>query len=111
MKLAIGEWDQFWKEIGEDWYMDDSTFPEETPTAGMMEGDAALCWQGSGSPEDGNHPLFTTTEKQDRVAIFSTVFRRWKKKQNQIAHTVEIPKEEEEAFQATIKKHGWKVLS
>lgn len=111
MKLTVKEWDQFWKELGEDWYIDDTDFPDDIPKEGIISGDGMLCWQGLGTCSESTTNLFTTEEKTNRGAGFSGVFKRWKKKQTSQSYMVTIPNEKADEFKKLVKSLKGEIAS
>lgn len=105
MKCTISEWNDFWKCIDDNWYMEDSSFPDEGNNA-FMEGDAALMWQGSTHSSESKCPLFSQDEKNDGQASFWTVFRRWKKTQNTETFVIRCPKERAPIILENLKALG-----
>ena len=79
MKLTAQEWTDFWKDLGDDFYIDESSFPdfEENSIPAVFEGDAYLVYQGKFL--DQPIPPFLKPSELEDGQTFSVVFRRWKK--------------------------------
>lgn len=111
MKLTVQEWNQFWKDIGDDWYIDESSFPEDFPQEGPIEGDGIICWQSKSPSIDATNTLFTHQELKDAHVPFSKLFKRWRKKQSCRIFTVQIPQEKTEEFEKLVKSLKGDILS
>lgn len=111
MKLTVSEWNQFWRDLTEDWYIEDSTFPDDMPPEGIIEGEGALCWQGNGNPIDVPNELITLAEREEGHADFAKVFKRWRKKQNSRTYTVQVPSEKTAEFEKLVKSLKAQILS
>lgn len=108
MKLTKLEWDAFWKQIEDQWYMEDSSFPYEDcdKMPDTFDGDAVLCFHGS-DPDKFNRKLFRTNDVDCGVA-FSVVVRRWRKLQNTTTMVIQVPKSKTEAVIEALRALGIK---
>lgn len=113
IKLTIREWTQFWKELGDDWYIDDSTFPEDMPHENTMtiEGDGELRWQSRNSCSETQNEMLTRQEREQANASFSKVFKRWRKKQACRTFCVQIPREKTDEFEKVVKALKGDIIS
>jgi hypothetical protein len=93
MKLTAQEWTDFWKDLGDDFYIDESTFPdfEESNMPASFEGDAYLAYQGKFSEEP--IPSFLKKSELEDGQTFSVVFRRWKRGRNSTSISFTVPNE------------------
>lgn len=105
MKITRVEWDSFWEEIVDRWYIDESTFPDEDPMPEVFDGDASLFRQSMEEKENDKW-IFSHRERDEGVADFMDVFRRWKKRRRVGVLIVEVPIEKIQEAREAIQKLG-----
>lgn len=105
MTILKNDYIDFWAYIGENWYLEDSTFADgpDDNLPEVLEGDGALCYQGENFDDD-KKGLFKDGE--NRGVAFSTVFKRWKKLSSVTKIIVTCPNNKADEIKKAIKEIG-----
>jgi hypothetical protein len=106
MKIPESEYNEFWKYIGDEWYIDCEEDLEPVDGFINISAPAQLCYQGRSSPSPGVKDLIPECHEDGN---FYVVFRKWRKLQKTVTMVATCPRELNGKVREAIRKAGGKV--
>ncbi len=109
IKLTKQEWEDFWKVLGKDWYMEDDDVPEYVDSLKKSDvfefTNGMLCRQG----KDRSSEVLGLISAYDDNLCLEEIFLKWRKNHDTVTIVVRIKKDKLNDLLSVIKQVGGKI--